>query len=205
MPDTPSQRTVPRQITQAGDSTRRQRLRVLIKLMLLLAASAVLYVLFASFLSGQPDQKNFESKRVDVSAQKVGEMTLFNWYGRPVLILRRSAEQIAALESNIPGLLDPDSDRSEQPVFALNRFRSREPGWFVAIALGTDFSCSIEWLPAAGEDFNGQPWPGGFKDACRGARYDLAGRVYSGQQARKNLAIPQYRLESGDLLVLGAE
>ena len=190
-------------ILDRGSEINRVRLRVILKLLSLLGLFAMTYVLFASFLTTQPDEKDFETLRIDASAQLPGKMSLYNWNGRPVLILRRSPAQIATLRQDTPGLLDPTSAKSEQPSFAAEPFRSRVPEWFVAIALGTDLSCGIVWLPESREIFAGLPWAGGFADSCNGFRYDLAGRVYSGQRARRNLPIPHYSSSTDGVFLLG--
>jgi len=132
----------------------------------------------------------------------------FRWRGRsPVRqsgITGMAVRQLAALSLHESELQDPGSARSRQPDFAKNPHRSSDDNWFVAIAAGTDFSCAIEYLAPTTENFRDLPWPGGFVDACRGARYDVAGRVYSGQHAKKNLSIPSYRIE-GTQLILGAQ
>jgi len=181
---------------------RRQRLRVASKLLLLFGLVCLLYVFAASFLTTLPNERAYETRRVSLAEQPAGSMQLYNWNGRPILVLHRTQTQIDSLSLHESELQDAVSRRSRQPEFALNRQRSRDGRWFVAIAAGTDLSCAIEYLPPSTEAFRDQPWPGGMADACRGARYDTAGRVYAGQHARKNLTIPHYTID-GDELVLG--
>jgi len=181
---------------------RRQRLRVASKLLLLFGLVCLLYVFAASFLTSQPNERSYETMRVSLAQQPAGSMELYNWNGRPILILHRTQTQIDSLMLHESELQDAVSRRSRQPEFAHNRQRSRDARWFVAIAAGTDLSCAIKYLPPSPDAFRDQPWTGGMADACRGARYDTAGRVYSGQHARKNLTIPQYTIV-GDDLVLG--
>ena len=181
---------------------RRQRLRVASKILLLFGLCCLLYVFASSFLTSRPNERSYETMRVPLAQQSAGSMELYNWNGRPILVLHRTQAQIDSLLLHESELQDADSRRSRQPEFALNRQRSREARWFVAIAAGTDLSCAIEYLPPQSEEFRSQPWPGGMADACRGARYDTAGRVYADQHARKNLTIPQYTID-GDELVLG--
>lgn len=191
-------------IEPAIDELRRQRLRVALKLMLLAAAGLLVYVFAASFFTSQPGEKTFRTMRLSVSNQQPGTVEWYNWNGRPVLILRRSPEQLTQLDYLDGELQDATSRRSKQPDFALNAHRSREPEWFVAIASGTDLSCAIVWLEAQAEKFRGKPWPGGFTDSCRGARYDLAGRVFTQQHAKKNLSVPEYSQPEPGIIVLGA-
>ncbi len=188
-------------IEPAIGTLRRQRLRVALKLMLFLGAFGVLFVFMSAFFSNSTNERVFETMRVPLGQHAPGTVEFYNWNGRPVLVLHRTPEQIATLDDEA-GLRDPISRRSKQPEFALNSHRSRVPQWFVAIAAGTDLNCAIEFLPTEVADFRGKSWPGGFGDACRGARYDLAGRVYKDQHARKNLSVPPYTI-SGEYLVLG--
>lgn len=190
-------------IEPAIGELRRLRLRVALKLMLLVGAGLLFYVFAASFFTSQPGEKSYRTLRLSVSNQEPGSVEWYNWNGRPVMILRRTAEQLAALDGLEAELQDPASKRSRQPDYALNPYRSREPEWFVAIASGTDLSCAIVWMEAEDKPFRGQPWGGGFADSCRGARYDLAGRVFSRQHAKKNLSVPQYSQPEPGIIVLG--
>jgi len=126
-----------------------------------------------------------------------------------VLIQRRTPEMITALqapEATAGGRLrDPDSRNSEQPAPMKNALRSRQPEWFVAIALGTDQGCPIsdarDSTPenaseTAGVEQTADPVAPGFIDECRGSLYDGAGRVLVGQYADRNLAVPSYVLEA---------
>jgi len=191
-------------IEPAIGELRRLRLRVALKCMLAFAALCGFYVLASSFMSASPDERIFETRSIPLEGQEPGAAEWYNWNGRPILVLHRSPEQLAALSLHESELQDADSARSRQPDFAKNQHRSRDDTWFVAIAAGTDFSCAIEYLAPTTEVFRDLPWSGGFVDACRGARYDVAGRVYSGQHAKKNLSIPTYRIE-GSQLILGGQ
>jgi len=166
-------------IEPAMAELRRLRLRVALKCMLAFAALFVLYVFGSSFLTSSPDERIYETRNIPLEGHAPGTAEWYNWNGRPILVLHRSGEQLAALSQHESELQDPDSERSRQPDFAKNAHRSRDTTWFVAIAAGTDFSCAIEYLPPTTESYRDLPWSGGFVDACRGARYDAAGRVYS--------------------------
>ena len=124
------------------------------------------------------------------------------WGGRPVVIYRRQSSEFSTLRTADDRLLDAQSQKSDQPDDALNDYRSVKPDWFVAIALGTDQGCSLTHLPAESALFQQKAWRGGFIDACRKSRYDLAGRVYESQYATRNLVVPPYR-HSGDTIILG--
>jgi len=187
-----------------NQESQRLRLRVAAKSMTVLALIGVVYVFFSAFFSTDKKAHTIPSQRVVVGHVTPGESLRLTWEGRPVIIYRRTQEQIVALDTPAHPLADPSSSRSEQPAWADDHFRSREQEWFVALAVGTDLNCPVRLLPANEENFLNHPWQGGFIDECRGSRYDFAGRVYAGQYAERNLIVPAYRL-SGDTLVLGGD
>lgn len=189
-------------VNDPASSARRLRLRVLAKLMVLCAFLAMIYVGVAGFTVSNKPGSSVSALRVPLERLEAGSMKTLVWGSRPVLIYHRSSEDIARLGLNDDRLRDPASKKSEQPPFADNDFRSRNSQWFVAIALGTDLGCSLDYVPATDTYFQRELWMGGFVDSCRKARYDLAGRVYSDQFATENLAVPDYSID-GDTLVLG--
>lgn len=172
------------------------------KLMLIVAFFTVLYVVLSVLLSTDKSTRVMPTQIVDIAGQRPGQSRIVLWDGRPVLIYRRTEADIAALQEPDLRLLDADSSDSRQPSWANNVYRSREPEWFVSIGVGTDFSCPVQDLPASTDQFMDMEWQGGFKDDCRGSRYDRAGRVYQGQYADENLIVPQY-IRKADVLILG--
>lgn len=182
-------------------AARRLKLRVAAKLMLYLAMASVAYVFISAIRSGTGEVPAVPSLRVIVEDMQPGESRFLTWEGRPVVLYRRTDGDIVNLRTEDDRLLDPLSKKSDQPPMASNALRSESPDWFVAIALGTDLGCSIEFLPADGTFFQTKAWQGGFADTCRKARYDLAGRVYKSQYATRNLAVPQYAFKEGALIL----
>jgi len=170
--------------------------------MFVLGFVGILYVFLSMMFSSDPDSRVIPTKVVDISGMRTGEIRMVLWEGRPVLIYHRTNQQVQALQAADSRLLDANSTNSRQPSWAKNEQRSSLPEYFISIGVGTDFSCPINLLPASEEPFMGQPWSGGFVDDCRGARYDFAGRVYSGQYADQNLIVPGYRIKD-TVLVLG--
>ncbi len=170
--------------------------------MLGLGFVGILYVVLSMMFSSNPDSKVVPTKVVDIAGIRAGEVRIVLWEGRPVLIYHRTNQQLQALKAADPRLLDATSTNSIQPAWAKNEQRSSVPEYFISIGVGTDFSCPIDVLPASEQPFMGQSWGGGFIDECRGARYDFAGRVYSGQYAEQNLIVPEYRI-NGKVLILG--
>lgn len=190
-----------KQPTEAAEQ-RRLKLRIAIKLMAYVGIFSILYVLFSSFRGGSQGITPIPTKKIDVSQMQMGEAMFLSWDGRPVVIYRRQDAEFSALRTTDERLRDEKSRSSKQPADALNAFRSVKPEWFVAIALGTDQGCSLTHLPADSSVFLEKLWQGGFMDACRKSRYDLAGRVYDSQYATRNLVVPPYRL-SGETIILG--
>lgn len=184
------------------DQARRLKLRVAAKLMAWLGLAAMLYVLVAAILSGDGEVPSVPSMKINIGAIEPGEVLFDTWEGRPVLVYRRTDQDVVNLRSEDERLVDPQSRRSDQPESVTNAFRSASADWFVAIALGTDLGCSLDFLPASSNRFQGKPWQGGFVDSCRKARYDTAGRVFESQYATRNLAVPVYSIAE-DVLVLG--
>lgn len=185
-----------------ASAQRRLKLRVAAKLMLYVGFACIVYVFFAALRSGDGEVRSVPSLRVSIADMASGETRFLSWEGRPVLVYRRTDEDIGSLRSADDRLLDPESKESEQPELARNAYRSASAEWFVALALGTGQGCSVEWLPAEQTLFQGKRWSGGFRDSCGQDRYDVAGRVYKSQYATRNLIVPQYRIE-GASLVLG--
>ena len=183
------------------DVKKRLRLRVAAKMMMYLAFAGVIYVILSAMFSGDGEAPDVPSMRVDITNLQPGETDFLTWEGRPVLVYRRTDEEIVALRSENPLIKDSLSTRSEQPEFAQNALRSENFDYFVAIALGMGRGCTVEHLPASDEAFQGQPWPGGFVESCGTDRYDLAGRVFNGQYAGENLQVPSYSVEGGTLVL----
>jgi len=171
-------------------------LRVAIKLMLVMAAVVIVYVFGAAFFSAERRESSPDVMAVGVSQLQAGDTLKVNWEGRPILIHRRTAAEIAWLGQPQGGLSDAASQRSEQPDWARTPQRSRTPEWFVALAVREDAPCLLDADTANPN--------GGFVSACDGLRFDAAGRVFAGQSdtSVNNLRVPYYEIDDG-LILLG--
>lgn len=148
---------------------------------------------------------------VDISALKPGEKMTVEWRGKPVWIIKRTDEQMAALQGNTELLADPQSERKPSeltPPYARNAHRSREEHKNIMVAVGicTHLGCSPSDKFAKGA----QPslpdsWAGGFLCACHGSTFDMAGRVFKNKPAPDNLEVPPHMYLSDTTLLIGED
>lgn len=141
---------------------------------------------------------------VNTSRVEPGQRLTFEWRGKPVWVIRRTERMIESLEKIESRLADPESQNSQQPEYAQNRYRSREPEYLVMVGVCTHLGCSPSYRPEPSPPDLGEDWLGGFFCACHGSSYDLSGRVYDGQPAPKNMPIPPHVFD-GDTLVIGED
>ncbi len=192
----------PRNAKSAGEDTRRVTLRLAVKLMIWLGIAMAAWVLLTPF-GDSPRQKKLTGAAVfDVSDLQAGEVRFMEWQGKPLIVAYRTTE-LETILANVADskYRDPYSESSWQPEFAKNALRSSTPNWFVAIGLGTGLGCALTYQPPSDREFNGGEWPGGFVDACDASRYDLSGRVFAGQSAAKNIAIPHWQLQQQKIVL----
>lgn len=146
---------------------------------------------------------------VDISALKPGEKLTVEWRGKPVWIVRRTPEQLAALPKIDAQLADPKSQRNPAeftPEYARNEMRSIKPEFLVAVGICTHLGCSPsdKFTPGPQPSLP-DDWAGGFLCACHGSTFDLAGRVYKNKPAPDNLQIPPHMYLSDTTLLIGED
>ncbi|PJE78534.1 Ubiquinol-cytochrome c reductase iron-sulfur subunit [invertebrate metagenome] len=143
--------------------------------------------------------------KVNVGKLAPGQQVVYEWRGKPVFIVRRTPVMFEHIRSQTDRLRDPKSNDSDQPPYAQNEFRARQDDILVLIGICTHLGCSPSFLPEVkAMDFDAK-WEGGYFCPCHGSRFDLAGRVYKGVPAPKNLEIPPHFFESDDILVIGED
>ena len=144
----------------------------------------------------------------DVSKLEPGQMLTVEWRGKPVWIVHRTEQNISDLPSLDGELLDPASEVRMEPDYAKNALRTRSGNDKYAVLVGicTHLGCSPTYRPDIGAaDLGGDDWKGGFFCPCHGSRFDLAGRVYSGVPAPKNLEVPPYMFLSDTRIMVGSD
>ncbi len=146
---------------------------------------------------------------VDISAIKPGEKLTVEWRGKPVWIVRRTPEQLAALPKHDGELADPKSERKPgelTPPYARNEARSIKPEFLVVVGICSHLGCSpIEKFQPGAQPSLPDDWSGGFLCPCHGSTFDMAGRVYKNKPAPDNLEVPPYVYLSDTRLLIGED
>lgn len=142
---------------------------------------------------------------VDISKLEPGAMMTVYWRKEPIWIIRRSKDMIDRLEANDPNLKDPKSEESDQPTYAQNEVRARNPEYLVLRGTCTHLGCLPKTRFHVGVGEGGPDWPGGFFCVCHGSKFDMAGRVFVGSPAASNLRVPQYAFVDPMTIMLGVD
>jgi ubiquinol-cytochrome c reductase iron-sulfur subunit len=146
---------------------------------------------------------------VDIAGLKPGEKMTVEWRGKPVWVVRRTPEQLAALPKNDPQLADPKSERKPDeltPPYARNEARAIKPEVLVVVGICSHLGCSPsdKFQPGAQPSLP-DDWPGGFLCPCHGSTFDMAGRVYKNKPAPDNLEVPPHMYMSDTRLLIGED
>ena len=160
------------------DQDRRQ---LLLKLTTVVGGAGVVAaaVPFVASMNPSADVLTKAQTEVDLTDITPGSMRTVAWQGKPVFILRRTPEQIAAAQHSQGGS-DPEADAQ----------RVRNPEWLVVIGVCTHMGCVPNKEGA------------GFVCHCHGSLYDDSGRVTRGP-APKNLEVPPYVFTAPNKIVIG--
>lgn len=143
--------------------------------------------------------------KANISKLEPGQRMTVEWRGKPVWILRRTQEMLDNLEKIGDRLRDPESQEPQQPEYVTGLYRSSRPEIAVIIGICTHLGCSPQFVPdMTPQEFDAE-WVGGFFCPCHGSKFDLAGRVYSGVPAPKNLEVPPYKYVDDDNIIIGVD
>jgi ubiquinol-cytochrome c reductase iron-sulfur subunit len=150
----------------------------------------------SSFQPSERPRPQVHAVEADISALKPGEKMTVEWRGKPVWIMRRTKEQLAALPKTRPRTGRPEITAQAgefTPEYARNEARSIKPEcwWWWASAptwvARLPTSSSPVRSPRCPDD-----WKGGFFCPCHGSTFDLAGRVFKNKPAPDNLEVPPH-------------
>ena len=169
-----------------------------------MAATAVPFV--SSFAPSERAKAMGASVEADIGNIAPGSVKTVEWRGKPVWILRRTPEMLAGLAALNDQLVDPRSERQQQPEYARNSHRSINAEYFVAVGICTHLGCSPNAVPRGSANPSvGAGWSGGFFCPCHGSTFDLAGRVYKNKPAPLNLEVPPHKYLSASRLLIGED
>lgn len=168
------------------------------------AATAIPFV--SSFAPSERARAAGAAVEVDLADIPPGGLKTVEWRGKPVWIMRRTPEMIAALSGQDDKLADPNSSKDALPEALRNPGRSERQDLFVAIGICTHLGCSPSAVAAGTSNPSvGEDWHGGVFCPCHGSTFDLAGRVFKNKPAPTNLEIPPHRFLSDARVVIGDE
>ena len=170
------------------------------------AATAIPFV--STFAPSERARAAGAAVQVDISALQPGEKLTVEWRGKPVWIMRRTAEQLAALPKLDSQLADPKSVRTQYPTpeYAKNTHRSIKPEFFVGVGICSHLGCSpSDKLTPGPQQSLPDDWAGGFLCPCHGSTFDVAGRVFKNKPAPDNLEVPPHMYLSDAVLLIGED
>jgi Rieske Fe-S protein len=167
--------------------------RVLIKFMVIIGFTFLIYTFTSDFMSNREQGDADDSIKVDVGPLQIGQDMRVRWDGKGIIIIRRSPETQRLLRESEKDLADPYSRQSHQPEGTEHPLRSLNDEYLVAWLPKLESGCSMNYeQPSLGK-------PGRLVNSCDGQAYDLAGRAL---HQGVNLDIPKYRWLSPELLVI---
>ena len=193
-------------MTESSGFTRRHFLTVATAVTAGSGAAATAVPFVASFKPSARAQALGAPVERDVSKLEPGAMMRVEWRGKAIYIVRRTPEMLKSLDTDTDLLADPNSEESEQqPEYATNEWRSIKPEFLVVEGVCTHLGCApVPRFEVAPADL-GSDWPGGFFCPCHGSKFDLAGRVFKGVPAPKNLKVPPHRYVNGTTILIGVD
>jgi len=142
---------------------------------------------------------------VDIGKLEPGQQITVEWRGKVVWIINRTPTMLASLPKLDNRVADPKSEVDQQPKYCQNEDRSIKPEIFVAVGICTHLGCSPTYRPQVAPPDLGPDWLGGFFCPCHQSKFDLAGRVYKGVPAPRNLEIPPYMFLSDTSIRIGED
>ncbi|NHQ87381.1 MULTISPECIES: ubiquinol-cytochrome c reductase iron-sulfur subunit [Iodobacter] len=188
---------------QQVDNSKRRFLLIATGVAGAVAGAGVATPFIASFFPSERAKAAGAPVELDISKLELGQQVTTEWRGKPVWVVKRTPEMLANLPKLDGKLTDPTSAASEQPEYCNNANRSIKPEIWVALGVCTHLGCSPTFRPDLAPADLGPEWLGGFYCPCHGSKFDLAGRVYSGVPAPKNLVIPPHKYITEARLLIG--
>jgi hypothetical protein len=150
---------------------------------------------FVSSMSINPKQENEAWNTCDISGLEKGSLKRCDW----AVVYRRTDMDVFLIDKYSSLLADPDSEHSEQPSSAQNRWRSESKEYFVFKPWAPVRKCEVKlvdsnyyygWEPPENDALNELPF---FAEQCEGRAWDTSGRLYyrEGYPPERNLIVPR--------------
>lgn len=194
------------------DTSRRRFLTLAASGMGVIGGAAVVWPLLASLRPSAKAQAAGAPVIIDLAVIEPAQKITVTWRGRAIWVVRRTPEMLASLDKVKADLTDPDSASTDshgglllQPVYAKNATRSIKPEILVMIGSCTHLGCIPSFRPDHPAADIAANWEGGFYCPCHGSRFDLAGRVFKGSPAPKNLVVPPHKYLNDSTVVVGED
>jgi len=190
----------------SGDGVDTSKRRFLIAATTVVGGVGTVYTAVPFLASWMPSERAKAAGapvEADISKLEDGQMLRVQWRGKPVWMVKRTAEMLEALPTLDSRLRDPDSKEPQQPSYCQNPTRSIKPEVSVLVGICTHLGCSPSFVPEALPQPYDPEWKGGFFCPCHGSRFDLAGRVFQGVPAPINLEVPPHKYVSESLILVG--
>jgi len=172
--------------------------RIIINIFLLLIVLGLVFVwqVFSSYSDSSEVKKSNYLIKFNLSSLEPGEVRFLHKNGLPVVVMRRTKQDLNQLIELRSQLSDPDSNHSQQPGYARNYYRSLKPEFFIAYAVIPVTGSLIRYrLDSFQTAYNKEGnWFGGFSGTTNEQLFDKAGRSYF--SAVNNLQVPHYKLNS---------
>ncbi|OQX10282.1 MAG: ubiquinol-cytochrome c reductase iron-sulfur subunit [Thiothrix lacustris] len=193
----------------ANSGVDKGRRRVLVAATSVVGAAGVAAVAAPFLSSWNPSARALAAGapvEIAVTKAEPGQQIRVIWRGKPVWLVNRTPEMLAALEGLAEALKDPNSENvKQQPEYAKNLARTREgkEKFLVLVGICTHLGCSPTYRPEVAPADLGPDWKGGWYCPCHGSRFDLAGRVFKNVPAGANLEVPPYYFKDDNTIVVG--
>lgn len=199
-------------VNPSVDTSRRRFLTLAASGMGVIGGAAVVWPLLASLKPSAKAQAAGAPVAIDLAVVEPGQKISVTWRGRAIWVVKRTPEMLASLDKVKSELIDPDCASTDthsglilQPAYAKNATRSIKPEVLVMIGSCTHLGCIPSYRPDHPAADIAADWQGGFFCPCHGSRFDLAGRVFKGSPAPKNLVVPPHRYLNDNTVVVGED
>jgi ubiquinol-cytochrome c reductase iron-sulfur subunit len=137
----------------------------------------------------------------DLAGLQPAQPRMLGWHNLPIVVVGRTTAMVDALrdEKLLARMVDPKSEKRQQPAYAANWHRSIDPAVSVLIGVCTYCGCKPQFFaePLFADDV-----PGGYVCPCCASHFDPAGRPYMGP-AQYNLPVPPHEIVRPSRLAIG--